>query len=196
MKKIILSLVIFISISTHSQDLKFFTDLGYSLNKESNKKNIALLKSGGLGYQIYLANNWYVEICPSLFTLQFRNNEINIQRGFNTYRFIELQIATKKYILISPKSRLYVEFGLYGNHFLKKRTEVDNIQAIEEQNNIGYNVGVSAAFGLRTKISNSLSFDVGLCTKNDFAYSYRNAIEKIEISRESLKFSLYQKIKK
>jgi len=196
MKKIIVFLLLASGKSAYSQNLKVFTEIGFSINNELNQKSIGLFKATGLGYQKYLDNDWYVELCPSLFSLQFNNSNQNGQDVFRTYRFLEIDLAAKKYLIISPKSRIYMQLGLYSNYFFKKKIEIDFLETKEEYNNIGYNFGLSASFGLSTKLSNSLNFDIGLVTKSDLFFSYLNKDNKLNISRESFRISFYKRIKK
>lgn len=177
------------------QNIRFTSEIGYSISKVSNEKKIGLYRGFGLGIDKYISNNWYVELLPNINTIQFSSHNRLDESIYTTIIFFELNTEAKKYMPISAKSKIYLAIGPYCGYVLNKKIENDGSSRIENNKNLGFNLGLSSCVGLRTSITQSLSFDIGLSDKKDYLFIYNNASEKIKNTKRNLKISFYLKLK-
>ncbi len=186
----------FISTFSFCQSLRLTSDMGYSISKSYKEKHVSFYRGLGLGFEKYLSNNWYLEVVPNTYTIQFSSSNSINQNTFTSIRFIELNAEVKKYLPISAKSRIYLSVGLYGGNLFSKTVENNTLSIEETQKNLGYNYGLSSSVGLRLILTRIISFDIGIADKDDYLFSYNTQVNKVSNSKRCLKMSFYLRIKK
>ncbi len=195
-KKLLLGFLLIVTTSCFGQSIRLTSDVGYSLTKLYKDKRIAFYQGIGFGIEKYLSNNWYLELLPNTYTIQFSSTNSSGQNTFTSIRFVELNAEAKKYLLINAKSRIYLSVGIYGGSLLNRTVE-NNTMAIEETSkNLGYNFGLSSAVGLRVALTRVIAFDIGIADKDDVLFDYAEKNNKVDNTKRFLKLSFYLRIKK
>jgi len=101
--------------------------------------------------------------------LFLNNNHINIPIRYRFYGSAENPLV------------MYGDFGVYGSYLYK--SEIENIsENIEiDETGLGFNFGVEVHIGLKYRFE-KYSFNIGFKYKSDFATSYKDSKQKIELN--------------
>lgn len=196
MKKIVFIFCCMASTVAVGQSIRVTSDAGYSITKLTKEKRIVFFRGLGLGFEKYLSNNWYLELLPNTYTIEFSGKNNTGENTFTTIGFLGLNLEAKKYLPITAKTRIYLALGLHGSNLYRYNVENNTLSTETTRHNLGYNFGFSSSVGLRVTLTRIISFDIGIGDQEDYLFSYSNPIDEVDNSKRSLKVSFYLQLKK
>jgi hypothetical protein len=194
------SLIIFIFVTpliAYNQEWKLTNYVGYAKGKTNTFRKIMLATEISAEYEHPIGVNLYLGLGVSASTLTFNYYDRMNLSVYNGKYFLGLPVSIKKYYYLSRTSKGFVDFGFYGNYLFYDKKEFQNSFKEEtvSRNWTGYNIGISGSIGFKTKITNSLFFDVSLSGKLDYFNHYKNDVDKLKTNQRLLGISFYKKFR-
>lgn len=194
------SLIIFLFVApliAYNQEWKLTNYVGYAKGKTNTFRKIMLATETSAGYEHPIGVELYLSLGVSASTLTFNYYDSMNLSVYNRKYFLGLPVSIKKYYYLSRASKGFVDFGFYGNYLFYDKKEIRNFLKDETVtgNWPGYNVGISGSIGFKTKITNSLFFDVSISGKLDYFTHFKNDSDKLKTNQRLLGISFYKKFR-
>jgi hypothetical protein len=196
MQKIVWSFVLITALNSYSQELKFTNKLGYAVGESNTLKKVMLCTQNDLGVEINIKDRLFFCSAVGVIRLRFDNSDTGNSQVFNTHYYLTIPFSVKKYYPVSKKSSMFWDFGAMVNYHLTAKMEIRSAAnyTVQKQGGSGFILGLSASFGFKTRITETISFDIGIHGQSDLLYRYRNNQNKIETEKNCLAISFYKKL--
>ena len=199
MKYFMSGILLLSSCLFHGQNLKISAGYGFSIGEKQNYKRIMAAKTLQAGHEFELT--WNTSLVPlvEFKQFQFSYDDMNGANIFSKNSFISVPVVLRKYFNASKRSRLFTDLGLQGSYYFNIKNEIRNGTASSlikaKHNDIGFNIGIALAAGLKMTINDRQSFDIGMYAVKDF-WAQKKSMEWMKNNTINFTISYYQVLKR
>lgn len=169
---------------------------GVAIGEAALTKKIMLTTGVNVAGEFKVKNNWYLTVSGGGLLLRYSSDLFPNGTLFNNHYFANIIVSVRKYLPINQKAAIFYEFGIVSSYLFNSKSEyrfVSNNYS-ETKKDLGYNFGLHSNFGFKTKITNTLSFDIGITGQDDIFFVYSNATNKLKCDKRLITFSFYRKL--
>lgn len=158
----------------------FNTAIGFStLEVQNLLKTNATIFEGGLQKEFFVSNKFYLLAGVGLQKINFEYlNDSNLQI-FSTNNFAILPVSLGYQEKVNNTS-FFVEGGVYGSYLYYSKNENIRTKFEDTKKGLGGNLGLQSTIGLKQKINDLFSFNLGILFKGDLLHFYNDSDYKIK----------------
>jgi hypothetical protein len=192
MKFAIFVITLFFFTGCFAQVLTVNTKYGYAIGEMPTIKKIMLYSGLDVTVDLKLKESIFFNVGVGGATLQFSFTDTLKASVFNKKYFLMIPASVKKYYHLTANSAAFIEFGIMNSFLIydKKEFQNANDKNVIKSNVFGYNLGVLANAGFRTKMAqNNWYISLFLGGHQDMLLAYKKKSEKIKIKSTALGIS-------
>lgn len=166
---------------------------GYSIGEKSDIKKIMLSSGFALSVEKKIGTTLYINLGVDISSLKFSYYDSGFNSIFSTNYSLLFPVSLKKYYKVGRKSDLFWDFGLAPAYYFYSK-EINNKDISATKRNIGIKIGGVGKLGFKTQMTNTIYFDVGLNSYQDYVVLYKAKENRLTSKSNSLMFSFYFKL--